>query len=227
MQLTFGRTLLLVPPQFAVFIPAGVAHSIKMPHAVSMRTLYLRRSLITDWTHSVLYVRPLLRELILEAVRRRGLKRRVRADAALCELLIAEIRKAKSIIDIDVVVPSRAEMPAAVDQLATLGYVHRGNLGIEDREAFRNPPGLPAHHLYACVQGSSALANHLAVRDHLRQNPSAVAAYAALKKRLAEQFPDDIASYISGKTDFLVELLRNAGFPEAALRTIRDANRHG
>jgi GrpB-like predicted nucleotidyltransferase (UPF0157 family) len=134
---------------------------------------------------------------------------------------------AKPIIDIDVVVPSRAEMPAAVEKLATLGYVPRGNLGIEDREAFGNPPGLPAHHLYACVQGSSALANHLAVRDHLRQNPSAVAAYAALKKRLAEQFPDDIASYISGKTDFLVELLRNAGFPEPALRTIRDANRRG
>lgn len=134
---------------------------------------------------------------------------------------------AKPVIDIDVVVPSRAEMPAVIERLATLGYVHRGNLGIEDREAFGNPPGLPAHHLYACVQGSSALANHLAVRDQLRQDPSAAAAYAALKKRLAEQFPDDIASYISGKTAFIVELLRRAGLPESDLRTIRDANRHG
>jgi AraC-like DNA-binding protein/mannose-6-phosphate isomerase-like protein (cupin superfamily) len=109
MQLTFGRTLLLVPPQFAVFIPARVVHSIKMPHAVSMRTLYLRHSLIADRARSVLYVRPLLRELILEAVRRKGLKRRVRAHAALCELLIAEIRNAEPVpIELAMPVDARA-----------------------------------------------------------------------------------------------------------------------
>ena len=42
---------------------------------------------------------------------------------------------AKPIIDIDVVLPSRAEMPATIERLATLGYMHRGNLGIEGREA--------------------------------------------------------------------------------------------
>lgn len=109
MQLAFGRTLLLVPPQFAVFIPARVVHSIKMPHAVSMRTLYLRQSLIIDRTRSVLCVRPLLRELILEAVRRKGLKQRVRADAALCELLVAEVRSAEPVpIELAMPIDSRA-----------------------------------------------------------------------------------------------------------------------
>jgi GrpB-like predicted nucleotidyltransferase (UPF0157 family) len=132
---------------------------------------------------------------------------------------------AKPMIDIDVVIPSHAEMPATIEKLAALGYVHSGNLGIEDREAFRSPAGLPAHHLYACVQGSAALANHLAVRGCLRRNPAAAAAYGQLKKRLADQFPTDVESYIAGKTDFLLELLRSAGFPEAVLQTIRDVNR--
>ena len=43
---------------------------------------------------------------------------------------------AKPIIDMDVVVVSSASIPEAIERLATLGYEHRGNLGIEDREAF-------------------------------------------------------------------------------------------
>src|ERR1700740_2427681 len=46
---------------------------------------------------------------------------------------------AKPIIDIDVVIPSREEVPAMVTRLTALGYEHRGNLGIEDREAFCAP----------------------------------------------------------------------------------------
>jgi GrpB-like predicted nucleotidyltransferase (UPF0157 family) len=75
------------------------------------------------------------------------------------------------------------------------------------------------------VQDSTALANHLAVRDCLRRNPAAASAYGRLKKKLAEQFPTDIEGYIAGKTDFLLEILRSAGFPDVALLAIRDANR--
>jgi len=132
---------------------------------------------------------------------------------------------AKPVIDIDAVIPSIADMPAAIERLAALGYVHRGNLGIEDREAFESPAGLPAHHIYACVQGSTALANHLAIRDCLRRNPAAAAAYGQLKKQLAEQFPTDIDSYVAGKTDFLLDVLRSAGFRDPVLLIIRDANR--
>jgi GrpB-like predicted nucleotidyltransferase (UPF0157 family) len=132
---------------------------------------------------------------------------------------------AKPIIDIDAIVPSRTEMPATIERLAALGYVHVGNLGIEDREAFESPAGLPAHHLYACVQGSVALANHLTIRDSLRRNSWAAAAYGQLKKQLAEQFPADIERYVAGKTNFLVEVLRSAGFADVALQAIRETNR--
>ena len=132
---------------------------------------------------------------------------------------------AKPIIDMDVVVASNADVAEAIERLSTLGYVHRGNLGIEGREAFHNPPGLPTHHLYLCVQGAIALANHLTIRDYLRQHAAAATAYGALKKRLAHLFPTDIERYIDGKTDFLVGILRQSGFSDELVTVIDDANR--
>ncbi len=134
---------------------------------------------------------------------------------------------AKPIIDIDVVVDSRDKVPEAIARLGALGYVHRGNLGIEDRDAFTSPEGLPAHHLYVCLQGSAALANHLALRDFLRCDAAAAAEYGRIKKRLAAQFPGDIESYISGKTDCILAILRSAGFPESVLQAIGSVQPQG
>ena len=55
---------------------------------------------------------------------------------------------AKPIIDISIVVPERSDVRTGISRLATLGYVHRGDLGIAGREAFANPEGLPRHNLY-------------------------------------------------------------------------------
>jgi GrpB-like predicted nucleotidyltransferase (UPF0157 family) len=54
---------------------------------------------------------------------------------------------AKPIIDLDVIVATAGQVPLAIERLATLGYVHRGNLGIAGREAFESPRGLAAHTL--------------------------------------------------------------------------------
>jgi len=131
---------------------------------------------------------------------------------------------AKPIIDMSVVVGSSEYVPLAIERLAGLGYVHRGNLGIEGREAFSNPPGLPAHHLYLCPSGSLGLINPLKLRDYLRVHPEAAAAYGALKKSLASKFPEDIDSYVSGKTDFILKILREIGFSADQLDAIARAN---
>src|SRR2546427_4386046 len=55
---------------------------------------------------------------------------------------------AKPIIDLDVLLASADDLPAAVDRLASFGYKHQGDLGIPGREAFTTPPGAPSHHLY-------------------------------------------------------------------------------
>jgi len=132
---------------------------------------------------------------------------------------------AKPIIDMTVVVPSEHEVPFAIERLATLGYQHRGNLGIEGREAFSRPEGLPAHNLYVSSPGSLGLQNQLAARDYLRTDPEMAQAYGELKKRLAQEFPHDIVSYIDGKTDLLLTILQRQGLPPDHLAAIERANR--
>jgi GrpB-like predicted nucleotidyltransferase (UPF0157 family) len=72
---------------------------------------------------------------------------------------------AKPIIDMDVVVPSVADIPEAIRRLAILGYVHRGDLGISGREALTSPAGKPSHHLYVCALDSEELRRHRSLRD--------------------------------------------------------------
>lgn len=132
---------------------------------------------------------------------------------------------AKPVIDLDVVVRSRADLPLAVGRLTALGYDHRGDLGIEGREAFRAPAGSPAHHLYVCRADAPSLANHLALRDHLRRHPERAAAYGRWKVELARAFPDDPDAYGAAKTDFVVALLREAGLADDVLDGIARANR--
>ena len=67
---------------------------------------------------------------------------------------------AKPIIDMDVVVPSVTDIPEAIERLAILGYVHRGDLGIPGREAFISPAEKPRHHLYLVAIGSEELRRH-------------------------------------------------------------------
>jgi len=130
---------------------------------------------------------------------------------------------AKPVIDMDVVV-AESNIGAAITRLAALGYLHRGDLGIPQREAFHIPPGSPPHHLYLCPIDSLALRNHLNVRDFLRANPVARYDYGRLKRRLAEQHHDDIDAYVEAKTDFLLAIVRTLGFTSANLEKIQRAN---
>ena len=132
---------------------------------------------------------------------------------------------AKPIIDMSVIVPSNHEVPLAIERLATLGYVHQGNFGIEGREAFTRPAGTPAHNLYVCPQGSQGIQNHLAVRDYLRTHPETARAYGELKRRLGQEFPDDIESYVDGKTELILGILREQGLSAEQLAAIEHANR--
>jgi AraC-like DNA-binding protein len=97
MEIRISETHLLVPPLFAVWVSAQTRHSIRMPSAVSMRTLYLRPKLVQSRNCHVLHVSPFLRELILEITRTVNLLTRRRDHAALRDVLIAQITKAAPI----------------------------------------------------------------------------------------------------------------------------------
>lgn len=114
---------------------------------------------------------------------------------------------AKPIIDIDVVIADRSELPAVVERLSSIGYRHEGDLGISGREAFRAPDGPIAHHLYVCDRDNVALHEHLLLRDYLRSHPGAIQEYAELKRRLAVVYRDNRDGYTEAKTAWIRECL--------------------
>ncbi len=131
---------------------------------------------------------------------------------------------AKPIIDIDIVT-SRDNLSKVICALENFGYKHLGNLGIEDREAFKNPLNtVIKHHLYVCIEESLGLKNHLKLRDSLKANPAKVEEYAKLKRQLASAHPNNMDAYVAGKTKFVLGILEESGFSERELSDIRDPN---
>lgn len=117
---------------------------------------------------------------------------------------------AKPIIDIDIVIKDYSVFDKVVESLATLGYIHEGNLGIEDREAFdyRGSTDLPKHHLYVCPEFSAELRRHILFREYLRKNPEAVSEYNRIKEEGARIFPDSIDDYIAYKSPCIEEIYK-------------------
>lgn len=103
-----------------------------------------------------------------------------------------------------------------VERLATLGYIHEGDLGIKDREAFdyKGSTALPEHHLYVCPESSAELRRHIAFRDYLRNHPEAVTEYSRIKEEGARNFPDSIDDYIKYKAPCIEEIYRKIRLEE-------------
>ena len=119
---------------------------------------------------------------------------------------------AKPVIDIDIVV-ARSEVIAAGDVLVSLGFRGIGELGIPDRWAFKEPERLAATNTYVVVAGSLALRNHLAIREHLRGDPSLRAEYGAVKKLVAADAAN-IDDYGRGKNSMVQKVLAAAGLSD-------------
>jgi GrpB-like predicted nucleotidyltransferase (UPF0157 family) len=113
---------------------------------------------------------------------------------------------AKPFIDMMAGVRDFDEARAAYGPLLVAGYAHTPHR-----------PGI-AHHfskagygLHLTEPGSDLWNERLAFRDALRADPVLVAEYAALKLRLAEEYPDDIEAYTAGKREFVGRVLAIAG----------------
>lgn len=120
---------------------------------------------------------------------------------------------AKPCIDIDVIIKDYYIFDSVVSKLETIGYIHQGNIGIKDREAFKylDKSHLQNHHLYVCPQQSEELYRHITFRDFLRSNPEAAKKYSLVKETAAQLFPDDIDKYIEYKSPCIEELYSMCG----------------
>ena len=114
---------------------------------------------------------------------------------------------AKPSIDIMPVVRRFSAVDSAAPALERLGYEYLGEFGIPGRRYLRKGGDERTHqvHIFAWDDAEN-INRHLAVRDYLRTHPAERDAYAALKRRLAAQYPYDIDGYCNGKQAFVQEL---------------------
>lgn len=119
----------------------------------------------------------------------------------------------KPCIDIDVIIKDYSVFDTVVNKLETIGYIHKGDLGIKDREAFKytDKSHLQKHHLYVCPQHSKELHRHITFRDFLKNNPEAAKKYGSVKENGARLFPDNMDKYIEYKSSCIEELYEMCG----------------
>lgn len=94
MTVRTGAGTWVVPTHRAVWIPARVPHTITMSGTVAMRTLYLKPRLARTLPRDccVVNVSPLLEELILHACKFAGLKKRIKAQRHLIDIILDQLQ---------------------------------------------------------------------------------------------------------------------------------------
>jgi len=117
---------------------------------------------------------------------------------------------AKPIIDMDVAIRDTSDLPATIERLAPLGYIHQGEQSILGRDAFAWPTGMCRHHLYVCALDHGEYRRHLLFRDYLRAHADAEATYATVKRQLAKRYRTEREAYAEAKGPFVAQVLVQA-----------------
>lgn len=122
----------------------------------------------------------------------------------------------KPIIDIAIEVPSLEDTESVIELLATLGYPanrdgHNKDISTERHLLRKGEP--TEYHLSICYgDKGSFLERQILFRDYLREHNEDRDAYDTLKKELLQKDPTGKDGYIGGKTDFVMRILKKAGF---------------
>lgn len=112
---------------------------------------------------------------------------------------------AKPIIDLLVGVRDLDLVDSKNSLMEDFGYRAMGEYGISDRRYFYkcSSLGKRSHHVHIFPATSPQIKRHLAFRDYLIAHPLEAQQYSDLKRKLAEQHPYDIKSYMDGKHEFI------------------------
>jgi GrpB-like predicted nucleotidyltransferase (UPF0157 family) len=112
---------------------------------------------------------------------------------------------AKPVIDIMLVCENLDAIDDITQQLNNLNYYNIRRHVIPHRSFFtRRQDEKISFHLHIRERGDPQINRHVNFRDYLIAHPSDAVCYAELKMKLAEQFSEDINSYVFGK-DKLVQ----------------------
>ena len=112
--------------------------------------------------------------------------------------------KAKPIIDIMVVVHNIEQVDAINDSMGQIGYIAKGEHGIDGRRYFRKGSDAHhTHHIHTFQNGHPEIVRHLNFRDYLVAHPDVAQAYSRLKEELARKYHSEPPLYTDNKTDFI------------------------
>ena len=115
---------------------------------------------------------------------------------------------AKPVIDMLLVVSDLRQLDSRKSVWIELGYQAKGELGIAGRRFYcKGPDHARTHHVHAFPGGHVEIKRHLQFRDFLREHSERAQEYAALKRKLARSFPDDVEAYNHGKASLIQEML--------------------
>ncbi|MCA1009173.1 GrpB family protein [Halobacillus halophilus] len=114
--------------------------------------------------------------------------------------------KSKPVIDIMIIVKDIDRVNQFNQQMRMLNYVPGGEHGMTGRRFFQKGGDLRTHHVHVFEQGDANVTRHLAFRDYLRCHSEVRKEYGKLKHLLAIQFPNDLDSYIEGKSNFVSKI---------------------
>jgi GrpB-like predicted nucleotidyltransferase (UPF0157 family) len=139
---------------------------------------------------------------------------------------------AKDVIDLQVAVADLAQADQLAPAFERAGYVpspyrrdHQpagdaSHPGRWEKRLWQSPPGARRVNAHVRVAGWPNQRYALLFRDYLRARPAAAAAYARLKRALAERFGDDLAAYTKVK-DHACDLIAVAAGERAAISRMR------
>jgi len=112
---------------------------------------------------------------------------------------------AKPIIDILLEVKSLDVLDDQSEEMVSLGYVVKGEFGIQGRRYFQKGGIQRTHQVHAFLANSPEATRHLAFRDYLRAFPDVALKYGEIKRAGAAICNHDIDVYIDYKNSFIQE----------------------
>lgn len=115
----------------------------------------------------------------------------------------------KPILDLAVALRRGADIESVIGAFERAGYQFRGDQGDEGGLLFvlEDQPDHRIAHVHVLQYADAQWSAYLTVRERLRADRQTRAAYEALKRRLAEEFPHDREAYTAGKASFIAGLL--------------------
>lgn len=115
---------------------------------------------------------------------------------------------AKPVIDLLAVVDDVDDARELLPALEANGYEYRPKPDESERlHCSKGPPDDRTHYLKLVERDSEFHRETVAFRDRLREHPDVAAAYADLKRDLAERYPGDRDAYTEAKADFVENVL--------------------